>query len=44
MEHASFIVGSYVITFASIGVYVWWFLRRGKKLAQNVNSEDMPWT
>ena len=44
MDNAGFIIGSYVVTFASIGAYVWWALRRGKKLAETATAEDMPWT
>lgn len=44
MEDAGFIFGSYVVTFASIAVYVRWMMRRAKKLAQNATPEELPWT
>lgn len=44
MDHATFVVGSYVVTFVAIGAYIGWFLRRAKNLAQHATSEDMPWT
>lgn len=44
MKHASFILGSWVITFASVGVYAAWIIRRGLDLARNVKREDLPWT
>ena len=44
MEHASFIFGSWGITAASVGVYVFWVIRRGRELAKHATREDMPWT
>jgi hypothetical protein len=44
MEHASFIIGSWVLTFVSIGVYAAFVIRRGRELSRNATSEEMPWT
>lgn len=44
MEHASFIIGSYVVTFGSIALYVVWFLRRSRSTAQFADEKDKPWT
>ena len=32
MEDAGFIIGSYVVTFAGIGAYAWYVLRRARKV------------
>jgi heme exporter protein CcmD len=44
MEHASFIIGSWLITSASVLAYAVWVIRRGRALAQHATSEEMPWT
>lgn len=44
MEHATFIIASYVLTFGSIGAYALWVVRRGRSLARRATQEEMPWT
>lgn len=44
MRHASFIIGSWVLTFASVSAYSLWVVRRGRKLARHASREEMPWT
>lgn len=44
MEHVSFIVGSYVVTFGSIALYVTWFLRRARSIDRLADDKDKPWT
>jgi heme exporter protein CcmD len=44
MEHASFIIGSWVLTAASVLVYTAWVIRKGRALAQHATNEEMPWT
>jgi heme exporter protein CcmD len=44
MEHASFIIGSWVITGISVGAYALWTVRRGRALARRATREEMPWT
>ena len=44
MEHASFIIGSWVLTAASVTVYAVWTVRRGRSLARRATREEMPWT
>jgi hypothetical protein len=44
MEHASFIIGSWVLTFASVIGYAVYVIRRGRDLSRNATSEEMPWT
>ena len=44
MEHATFILGSYVVTFGSIALYVVWFLRRSRTLGKITDDKDKPWT
>ena len=33
MEDAGFIIGSYVLTFATVGLLAWRYVRHGRKLA-----------
>ena len=44
MDHASFILGSWVLTFASVSAYAVYIIRRGRELSKNATSEEMPWT
>ena len=44
MKDAGFIIGSYVVTFAAIGLYALANLRRGRRLAQQVPPEEKYWT
>lgn len=44
MEHVTFVIGSYVITFAGIGAYVSYVLRSGRRLSSQVPDEEKPWT
>lgn len=44
MEHASFVVGSYVVTFLGIALYVRYVLRSGHRLSSQIPDEDKPWT
>ncbi|MEY2710601.1 MAG: heme exporter protein CcmD [Actinobacteria bacterium] len=44
MEHASFIIASYVLTFGSIAAYAAWVVRRGRAMARRATREEMPWT
>jgi hypothetical protein len=44
MDDAGFIIGSYVITFASIGLFSWFTVRRGRRLSEQVPPEEQYWT
>jgi hypothetical protein len=44
MEDSGFIVGSYVVTFAGIGAYAWYVLRRARKATSRLPDEAKPWT
>ncbi len=44
MRDATHVVGSYAVTFAAIALYTWNLLRRARKAARQVPSEDRPWT
>lgn len=44
MEHATFIVGSWVLTLASIALYARWIVARGKDMARDTAPEELPWT
>jgi hypothetical protein len=43
MEDAGFIIGSYVLTFATVGLVAWWYVRRGRQLGSQVPDEDKSW-
>ncbi len=44
LENAAHVIGSYAVTFAAIALYTWNLLRRARKAAKQVPSEDRPWT
>ncbi|NBU37942.1 MAG: heme exporter protein CcmD [Actinobacteria bacterium] len=44
VKHATFIIGSWVLTFASVAGYSVWVVRRGRQLAKSATKEEMPWT
>lgn len=44
MEHATFIIGSWILTFAAVGGYAAFVIRRGRSLSQHATHEEMPWT
>ena len=44
MEDAGFVIGSYVITFAVVGLLAWRTLRRGRQLSAQVDDADKYWT
>ncbi len=43
-DDAGFILGSYVVTFATMGLLAWRYVRSGRKLAEQVPDEDKYWT
>ena len=43
MEDAGFILGSYVITFAAVGLFSWRVLRLGRRLARRVPDSEKYW-
>jgi heme exporter protein CcmD len=44
MDDAGFIIGSYVITFAVVGIFAWRSLRQGRRLADQVDDDHKYWT
>lgn len=44
MEHASFIIGAWVVTAAAVVLYTAFVLKRGRELAEHATDEEMPWT
>jgi hypothetical protein len=44
MEDAGFIIGSYVLTFAGIGAYALFVLRRARRVTRRLPDEAKPWT
>ena len=44
MLNAPYVIGSYVVTFAGIGLYTWRMLTQARKAARQVPSADRPWT
>ena len=44
MEHASFIIGSWILTGATVVAYAAWVVKRGRDLSSGVDPEDLPWT
>lgn len=44
MEHATFVLGSWLLTVFSIAAYAAFILRRARALSKNATTEEMPWT
>ena len=44
MEDAGFILGSYVVTFAVIGGFVWRAISSGKRLGKQIPDDEKYWT
>ena len=44
MLNASFVLGSYAVTFAAIGLYTLRMLAQARKAARQVPPKDRPWT
>jgi len=44
MDHAGFILLSWVLTFVATGAYARVVVRRGRDLAARATREEMPWT
>lgn len=43
MDDAGFVIGSYVVTFAVIGLLAWRYVMRGRALAAQVDDDDKDW-
>jgi hypothetical protein len=43
MEDAGFIIGSYALTFVTVGLLAWRYVRGGRKLADHVPDEEKYW-
>ncbi len=44
MDDAGFIIGSYAVTFAAVGVFAWRMLRQGRRLADRIDDDQKYWT
>ena len=44
MDDAGFILGSYVLTFAAVGLFAWRVLRSGRRLSRQVPDDQEYWT
>jgi hypothetical protein len=43
-DDAGFILGSYLLTFATVGVFAWRLLASGKRLGKQVPDDEKYWT
>lgn len=43
MEDAGFIIGSYVVTFATVAFLAWRYVRRGRWLSKQVPDDEKYW-
>jgi len=43
MEDAGFIIGGYVITFATVALLGWRYVRSGRRLGNRVHDADKHW-
>lgn len=44
IEHAGYIYGSYVLTFAAVGAFAWRTVRHARRLADEIDDDDKYWT
>jgi heme exporter protein CcmD len=44
MDDAGFIIGSYAVTFAAVGVFAWRMLRQARRLADRIEDDQKYWT
>jgi hypothetical protein len=44
MLNAGYVIGSYVATFGAIALFTWNLVRRARRAAKQVPSQDRPWT
>lgn len=44
MDHATFIIGSWILTAVAVGTYAGFVIRRGRNLSKHATHEEMPWT
>lgn len=44
IDHAGYIYGSYVLTFAAVGAFSWRAVRHGRKLGDQIDDSDKYWT
>jgi hypothetical protein len=44
MEDIGFILATYVATFVGSVSLAWYYIRRGRRLAEQLPPEDRPWT
>jgi hypothetical protein len=43
MEDAGFILGGYILTFATVVLLSWRYVRTGKRLSRQVPDEEKSW-
>jgi hypothetical protein len=43
MEDAGFIIGSYVVTLATVAFVAWRYVRQGRRLAKQVPDDEKYW-
>lgn len=43
MDDAGFIIGSYVLTFATVTFLAWRYVRSGRRLGEQVPDEEKYW-
>ena len=43
MEDAGFILGSYILTFATVALFAWRTIRTGRQLGDQVPDDDKYW-
>ncbi len=43
-DDAGFILGGYVLTFATVGLFAWRVTASGRKLGKHVPDDDKYWT
>ena len=44
MQDAGFILGSYGVTFLTVGAFAWRAIRHGRRLGEQIDDTDKYWT
>lgn len=44
MTHAGYVLTGWAVTWAVLGVYAWWLVRKGKHLTSLVPAEERRWS
>jgi hypothetical protein len=44
VTHASYVFAGWIAVFLAVGLYMLWVVVKGRRLAQRIDRDDLPWT